>query len=95
MWFIPRNASRRRICSQGQLSSAILEYETVLQRRPDDREVRAALKEIEHKAGSAAVQPMPETLTMASPTPAQIRRIPSQGASADRRGSGRWPQDIV
>ena len=55
---------------QGQLSSAILEYETVLQRRPDDRDVRAALKEIEHKAGSAAIQPMPETLTMASPTPA-------------------------
>lgn len=55
---------------QGQLSSAILEYETVLQRRPDDRDVRVALKEIEHKAGSAAIQPMPETLTMASPTPA-------------------------
>jgi hypothetical protein len=51
---------------QGQLSSAILEYETVLQRRPDDRDVRTALKEIEQKAGSAVVQPVPETLTMAS-----------------------------
>jgi len=55
---------------QGQLSSAILEYETVLQRRPDDRDVRTALKEIEHKAGSAVIQPVPETLAMASPTPA-------------------------
>src|ERR1700679_48625 len=52
---------------QGQLSSAILEYETVLQRRPDDRDVRTALKEIEHKAGGAvATQPVPETLAMAS-----------------------------
>src|ERR1700680_2138230 len=34
----------------GQLSSAILEYETVLQRFPDDPDVQAALKEIETKA---------------------------------------------
>jgi hypothetical protein len=47
------------------LSSAILEYETVLQRRPDDRDVRTALKEIEHKAGNAAGQPVPEPLAMA------------------------------
>ena len=42
---------------QGQLSSAILEYETVLQRRPDDKDVREALKEIENKASNAVVQP--------------------------------------
>ena len=47
---------------QGQLSSAILEYETVLQRRPDDGDVRLALKEIEQKAGGVAVPPPPETL---------------------------------
>src|ERR1700691_5914735 len=41
---------------QGQLSSAILEYETVLQRRPEDKDVRAALKGIEDKASNAAVQ---------------------------------------
>lgn len=34
----------------GQFSSAILEYETILQRQPDDPEVQAALKEIESKA---------------------------------------------
>ena len=33
----------------GQLSSAILEYESVLQRCPDDPEVLAALHEIENK----------------------------------------------
>jgi tetratricopeptide (TPR) repeat protein len=64
---------------QGQLSSAILEYETVLQRRPEDRDVRTALKEIEHKAGNAVAQPVPETLTMASATAANdtvIRQKP-------------------
>jgi tetratricopeptide (TPR) repeat protein len=40
----------------GQLSSAILEYETVLQRRPDDADVQSALQEIEDKANTAAVQ---------------------------------------
>ena len=36
----------------GQLSSAILEYESVLQRCPDDAEVLAALSEIENKANA-------------------------------------------
>ena len=34
----------------GQYSSAILEYETILQHHPDDPEVRDALKQIESKA---------------------------------------------
>jgi len=51
---------------QGQLSSAILEYETVLQRRPDDADVRAALKQIEDKASSAVVQPAQDAVGMAS-----------------------------
>src|SRR5256885_14276194 len=38
----------------GQLSSAILEYETILQRYPDDPDVQAALAGIESKAGSFA-----------------------------------------
>jgi tetratricopeptide (TPR) repeat protein len=41
---------------QGQLSSAILEYETVLQRRPDDADAQAALKQIEDKASNVAMQ---------------------------------------
>jgi tetratricopeptide (TPR) repeat protein len=36
----------------GQLSSAILEYETILQRFPDDAEIQAALKQIEAQASS-------------------------------------------
>jgi hypothetical protein len=36
----------------GQLSSAILEYESILQRRPDDAGVLAALGEIESKAST-------------------------------------------
>src|SRR5215212_6461701 len=36
----------------GQLSSAILEYESVLQTRPDDPDVRRALSEIERRANS-------------------------------------------
>lgn len=41
----------------GQLSSAILEYETILQRFPGDPDVQAALKDIENKAVSLAAQP--------------------------------------
>jgi tetratricopeptide (TPR) repeat protein len=40
----------------GQLSSAILEYETVLQRRPNDADVQTALKRIEDKASNSAAQ---------------------------------------
>ena len=49
---------------QGQLSSAILEYETVLQRLPDDEDVRTALKEIEDRAGNSVEQPAAESLPM-------------------------------
>ncbi len=47
----------------GQLSSAIMEYETILQRFPDDPDVQKALSEIESKtnsfAGRATVEPAP------------------------------------
>jgi hypothetical protein len=42
----------------GQFSSAILEYETILQRFPEDPDVQAALKAIESKANNIAVQPV-------------------------------------
>lgn len=38
----------------GQFSSAILEYETILQHHPEDPEVQAALKEIEAKSAVAS-----------------------------------------
>jgi len=44
----------------GQLSSAILEFETILQRHPDDPEVQSALKEIESKAKSFPLETPPE-----------------------------------
>jgi tetratricopeptide (TPR) repeat protein len=40
----------------GQLSSAILEFETVLQQRPNDADVLAALKSIEDAAGNMSAQ---------------------------------------
>src|SRR5678815_866022 len=49
----------------GQLSSAILEYETILQRCPDDPDVQKALNQIESKAsnlsdgGTNFVEPEP------------------------------------
>src|SRR5688500_15897368 len=36
----------------GQLSSAILEYETILQREPDDKDALKAMADIESKANS-------------------------------------------
>jgi tetratricopeptide (TPR) repeat protein len=56
----------------GQFSSAILEYETILQRFPNDPDVQAALKEIESKASNISLQPaMAETAYASkSPTPA-------------------------
>jgi len=44
----------------GQLSSAILEYESILQRSPDDPDVQKALAEIENKANSFS-SPAPQT----------------------------------
>src|SRR3954464_11327293 len=40
----------------GQLSSAILEYETILQRFPDDSDVQSALQQIETKANNFPVE---------------------------------------
>ena len=51
----------------GQLSSAILEYETVLQRRPNDTDVQAALRQIEEKASNAAVQSTADEPTALAP----------------------------
>ena len=69
---------------QGQLSSAILEYETVLQRRPDDADVRAALRQIEEKASSAVVQPANDAVSLASVSETtQVRRKTRTAASED------------
>jgi len=41
----------------GQYSSAILEYETILQQFPNDPDVQAALKDIESKADNVTIEP--------------------------------------
>jgi hypothetical protein len=54
----------------GQLSSAILEYETVLQRFPDDSDVQSALKEIELKANNFSSRPAMSEMPASSSRPA-------------------------
>src|SRR2546427_7784612 len=70
----------------GQLSSAILEYETILQRFPDDPDVQAALKQIESKANSFPVEPPPPDtamLTKAAATPPKGLKLPGKSPHAD------------
>jgi tetratricopeptide (TPR) repeat protein len=58
----------------GQLSSAILEYETVLQRRPNDTEVQTALKQIEDKASNATSQAAAEPSALAQSDTQRLRK---------------------
>ena len=82
----------------GQLSSAILEYETILQRFPDDPDVKAALAQIESKAASfsaEAMTPIPEPTPMAmaasagSDTSVQKRKAAPVGEVDDGRAAMR------
>jgi tetratricopeptide (TPR) repeat protein len=74
----------------GQLSSAILEYETILQRRPNDADVQEALKQIQDKANNVAIQHTagvePTTLSASSDT-ARFRK--KMRAAADELDDGR------
>lgn len=73
----------------GQLSSAILEYETVLQRQPDDVDVRAALQQIEEKASSAVAQPSTEALAASAATEAAMLRRSARTTAAEAVEDGR------
>jgi hypothetical protein len=65
----------------GQFSSAILEYETILQRFPSDTDVQAALKAIESKAGNVSMDSaLPEPTILARP--AQAAPSGSSGATS-------------
>ena len=64
----------------GQLSSAILEYETILQRFPDDPDVQAALKQIESKANNFPVEASPHSETTVAIRVAMPARAPARGA---------------
>ncbi len=76
---------------QGQLSSAILEYETILQRRPEDADVRAALKQIEDRASSAAVPSAADATALPSVSETTLlrRKAKAHAAAADEVDDGR------
>jgi tetratricopeptide (TPR) repeat protein len=73
----------------GQLSSAILEYETVLQRRPDDADVRAALKQIEDKASSSMAQPTAEAMVLPSVSETTLLRRKARTTATEAVDDGR------
>ena len=74
---------------QGQLSSAILEYETVLQRRPEDADVRTALKQIEDKASSAVMHPAADQGSLAPMSDTAMARRKSRTAASEEVDDGR------
>jgi len=59
----------------GQLSSAILEYETILQRHPEDRDAMAAMAQIESKANNLTA---PQPAEMEHPTKPPVTAAPEQ-----------------
>ena len=76
----------------GQLSSAILEFETVLQRRPDDVEVQAALKEIESRASNAGMPATggePAALAPAANAGVKATRTSTEEIDDGRKGNHR------
>jgi tetratricopeptide (TPR) repeat protein len=68
----------------GQYSSAILEYETILQRHPNDPDVQASLKQIESKSHSAAMQP-------ALAEPAAVVKAPEHGTRFLKKAGRKMP----
>ena len=71
---------------QGQLSSAILEYETVLQRRPEDADVRAALEADRGAASNAAVQSAADAAALPSVSETTMLRRKAKARAAAGRG---------
>ncbi|MFN3409771.1 MAG: tetratricopeptide repeat protein [Limisphaerales bacterium] len=72
----------------GQLSSAILEYETILQRHPDDAEARAELGKIESAAAASGSDPAPEpTVVVASSAPGLKKNVPPVAGRAPAPGT--------
>src|SRR5947207_594598 len=71
----------------GQLSSAILEYESILQRFPDDADALAALGEIESKANSLNTAPEMQEVQEAPKAAAKSKlggsRLPAAAEGGD------------
>jgi len=73
----------------GQLSSAILEYETVLQRRPNDADVQTALRKIEDKASNATSDSAEEPAALAQQSDTTKTRKKSRAAADGEMDDGR------
>jgi hypothetical protein len=73
----------------GQLSSAILEYETILQRFPDDPDVQKALKQIESKANNFS-----EQIPAAQAPAATTKSSPSSNGKAHKNSSKATPDKV-
>ena len=73
----------------GQLSSAILEFETVLQRCPDDEEVQSALREIESKASNAGMPSAGAEAAGAAMAPETAKSAKKTRAAAEEIDDGR------
>ena len=73
----------------GQLSSAILEYETILQRHPNDPDVQSALKEIEGKAKAfpleSSSEPAPPTKRPEAPVAKPVNKVAALEIEDGRR----------
>lgn len=70
----------------GKLSSAILEYESILQVFPNDQEVQTALSDIENRASNFSVAPPPgpsDTSISAAPAPSKAKSADDAGGLAD------------
>jgi hypothetical protein len=82
------NASKRiaqAYVLSGKLSSAILEFESILQVFPDDREVQSPLAEIENRATNFPAAPVPapvEAAAKAAPASAKAKS-PEEAGGAD------------
>jgi tetratricopeptide (TPR) repeat protein len=76
----------------GQLSSAILEYETILQRHPEDRDAKAAMAQIESKANNLnAPQPAEMEHPNKSAPPNVARKGPHPAPAHANVDDGRGP----
>ena len=76
----------------GQYSSAILEYETILQRVPNDPDVQAALAEIENKSTKLGLEPaLGETafVRKVEQSPARLTKKGADPAAVDDIEDGR------
>jgi tetratricopeptide (TPR) repeat protein len=78
----------------GQLSSAILEYETILQRCPDDPDVQVALKTIESKASNFPMEPAAEPAALVKAAPGAKGARPAKAAPTEVEDGRKMMQKV-